>query len=126
MTAEGRRPLLRSVRDRPAVAASLKPGCSARPCSRNGAVEEDGKWWCKQHVPSTVQRKRDERDEARAAQWGREQAALSAAVAKADQLSARFGVPVQARSRTFASKPWIVTGYDFVLPDEHLSVEPFQ
>ena len=23
-------------------------------CSRNGKIEEDSKWWCKQHAPSSV------------------------------------------------------------------------
>ncbi len=25
------------------------------PCSRRGVVNEDGKWWCKQHAPSAVE-----------------------------------------------------------------------
>ncbi len=28
-------------------------------CSRNGQVFEEGQWWCKTHVPSTEQAKRD-------------------------------------------------------------------
>lgn len=41
-----------------------KVGCSQRvfnnyheyPCARKGAVEENGRWWCKQHAPSNVQK----------------------------------------------------------------------
>jgi hypothetical protein len=38
-------------------------------CSRAGTVEEDGKWWCKQHAPSTETRKKAEREERWAANY---------------------------------------------------------
>jgi hypothetical protein len=37
------------------------------PCSRNGIIEEDGKWWRKQHAPSSVEARRIARD----AEWRR-------------------------------------------------------
>lgn len=37
------------------------------PCSREGVVQEKGKWWCKQHAPSAV----GERAEARDQRWRR-------------------------------------------------------
>jgi hypothetical protein len=48
-------------------------GCSARVvqagsfgrssgCGRNASVFEDGKWWCKQHAPSAVKKRREESD----------------------------------------------------------------
>lgn len=45
-----------------------KKGCSERVyrtggfgvscCARRGVIEEDGKWWCKQHSPTQVKSKR--------------------------------------------------------------------
>jgi len=40
------------------------------PCKRKGIVEEDGKWWCKQHSPSDKKAKR----EARSAKYEKESA----------------------------------------------------
>ena len=37
-------------------------------CSRNGVVEHDGKWYCKQHSPNAVQTRRDKRSEAHKAE----------------------------------------------------------
>ena len=31
-------------------------------CTRNGSVQEDGKWWCKQHAPSAEKARDDERN----------------------------------------------------------------
>lgn len=31
-------------------------------CTRTGSVEEGGKWWCKQHAPSTEAKKKAERE----------------------------------------------------------------
>jgi hypothetical protein len=31
-------------------------------CERNASVFEDGKWWCKQHAPSAVKKRREESD----------------------------------------------------------------
>lgn len=32
------------------------------PCSRKGKLYEEGKWWCTQHAPSTIQAKRERRE----------------------------------------------------------------
>lgn len=32
---------------------------SGHPCQRNGSVERDGKWWCKQHDPEAVKARRE-------------------------------------------------------------------
>ena len=37
----------------------------SHPCSRNGYVERDGKWYCKQHDPEAVNAK----DQARRRKW---------------------------------------------------------
>lgn len=54
-------------------------------CSRAGRVERDGKWYCKQHDPVEVERKRKESQELRSEEvkelneaWKRQQYALSA------------------------------------------------
>ena len=33
-------------------------------CTRSGVVEHEGKWWCGQHDPEEVKRRRDERSRA--------------------------------------------------------------
>lgn len=45
-------------------------GFSDWPCSREGKLFEEGKWWCKQHAPSA----RKKRDDARDARWAEERA----------------------------------------------------
>ncbi len=58
------------------MAEKVKPRCEGETydpsgwghhyrCSRNGKLEENGKWWCKQHAPSSVKA----RGEASAARW---------------------------------------------------------
>ena len=63
--------------------AEKKPRCvqivgrdwgGASPCLRPGVVLEDGKHWCKQHVPSAQRRRR----EASNAKWRAERAAREA------------------------------------------------
>jgi hypothetical protein len=36
-------------------------GFGTVPCSRAGVIEENGKWWCRQHAPSAVTAKREKR-----------------------------------------------------------------
>lgn len=43
-------------------------------CQRNGVIERDGKWYCKQHDPEAVKAK----EEAKRAQWRAEQDAALA------------------------------------------------
>lgn len=42
--------------------AATWSGWHERPCTRRGSVEEDGKWWCKQHAPSAQKARDDERN----------------------------------------------------------------
>lgn len=60
--------------------ADRRPGCSERiyergwphPCSRDGVVERNGKWYCRQHDPEKVAervRKRDAKYEADQKRW---------------------------------------------------------
>ena len=50
-----------------------KHACSARvqettgfgrfnPCTRSGVCKENGKWWCRQHSPSSVKERREKQD----------------------------------------------------------------
>ena len=55
------------------------------PCRRKGVVEEDGKWWCKQHSPSAKKARREARSakyqtgrDVQVARWNREAAVMKA------------------------------------------------
>lgn len=57
---------------------------NAHPCSRRGVIMEGGKWWCKQHAPSSVKARATERDtkwrlerEATTRNWRRREAEQS-------------------------------------------------
>ncbi len=69
-------------------------------CYREGAVEEDGKWWCRQHSPSAKKTRVDKRD-AR----GKAQDALRDALHRRSNVealvlhAARLGDPVTAKVR---------------------------
>ena len=39
------------------------------PCPRNGTLEHDGKWWCKQHHPPSVSARSEERRAERSKKW---------------------------------------------------------
>jgi siroheme synthase (precorrin-2 oxidase/ferrochelatase) len=41
-------------------------------CSRRGAIEEDGKMWCRQHLPSVVKERRAEQAQASEQRWAEE------------------------------------------------------
>ncbi len=70
-----------------------QPGCSKsvrvppgmwsqnHPCAREGKVERDGEWWCKQHDPEEVKRREQKRSEAfevKRAGWHREAVVMRA------------------------------------------------
>lgn len=95
------------------------PRCAARiwgtwydrhPCSRRGVVEEGGKVWCKQHVPSVVAARRDERE----ARWRRDALAEHAEVAAAerDRRAAAFPGLVAALERVEAEAILLVNSID--------------
>jgi uncharacterized Zn finger protein (UPF0148 family) len=42
-------------------------------CQRAGLIERDGKWYCRQHDPVEVQRKKDEKSKQWQERWDREQ-----------------------------------------------------
>lgn len=48
---------------------------SGFPCSNTATVEEDGKWWCRQHAPSFVAARRAKRDAELRQKWAAERAA---------------------------------------------------
>jgi len=55
-------------------------GAGFRDCARHGTVFEDGKWWCKQHSPSSTRARqaasdlrRDEQTHRRHEEWERKQ-----------------------------------------------------
>ena len=53
---------------------------STVPCGRSGTLKECGKWWCKQHAPSSVaahSATKERRRKQRLAQYSREGHALS-------------------------------------------------
>jgi len=66
-----------------------KPPCSEqvwssgywghRPCTRNGVVERDGKWYCRQHDPEAVKRRSEERT---AREWEKTRAGWAKAEAQ--------------------------------------------
>ena len=43
-------------------------GWHRRPCARNGVIQRDGKWYCKQHDPVAVKKRMDDQK----AQWEKE------------------------------------------------------
>jgi|TARA_R100000049_G_C1928320_1_gene72462 hypothetical protein len=54
-------------------------------CTRNATIERNGKWWCWQHDPEAVKKRREKRDaegdaehDAKMARWRREAAAMAA------------------------------------------------
>jgi hypothetical protein len=59
-------------------------------CTRSGTVQEDGQWWCRQHAPSAVKARRDERE---AAYRAKRNAARSADQ-RAAALAARAGCKI--------------------------------
>lgn len=60
------------------------------PCSRRGALEEDGKWWCRTHAPSAVAARRAKSQ----AKYTAERAEIDALSARADALGVRAGAQV--------------------------------
>ena len=54
-------------------AATVVNNWNRYPCSRNGVVEEDGKWWCRQHAPSAVKARREKASARYNAKWEAEQ-----------------------------------------------------
>lgn len=66
-------------------------GAGFHPCVRNGVVQEDGRWWCRQHAPSAVQA----RKEAREAKYRQERAVAQAAADRARALGERAGCQVE-------------------------------
>jgi hypothetical protein len=83
-------------------AAVTKPkhGCAERiyssrggwhDCSRTGVVQENGRWWCRQHAPSAKQAKRDAQD----TKWGAELRARIEAEERAEALGKRAGADVR-------------------------------
>ncbi len=42
------------------------------PCSRRGTVERDAKWYCWQHDPEYIERKKKEREDKWKRKWARE------------------------------------------------------
>lgn len=96
--------------------ATVYDGYLSYPCSRNGKHEENGRWWCTQHLPSNVKAKRDVRNQA----WADERAAAKRAAAAADVKAARLsdvlGSKVNA-SAIYHPTRLGVTGYRFVIAD---------
>ena len=43
-------------------------------CSRNGVNFEDGKWWCRQHTPSILKKKREDEQAKYDKDWKEKQA----------------------------------------------------
>ena len=62
-------------------------------CPRNGTLEHDGKWWCKQHHPPSVK----ERDEVKHAGWDADWAASDKARMEAKAAQAEL----ERRSRAY-------------------------
>jgi len=75
------------------------------PCSRNGSLHENGKWWCHQHAPSTIKAKRDAQDAAYEARGD----ARRDADARAAALSKRAGASIR-NVRSFR-EPLLPTQY---------------
>ncbi len=48
----------------PRCDAHVYSGWRGHQCARNGVIERDGKFYCRQHDPVTVQQKRDDRSKA--------------------------------------------------------------
>lgn len=96
-------------------------GFTGHKCSRNGVLEEDGEWWCRQHAPSTKRRKADERRAKFQDVTARETRAMGAATARAEALTAALGIHVTVRSRYSVLKSRII-GYDLVLDEEYVEV----
>ena len=62
-------------------------------CSRRGSITEGGKLFCKQHAPSIVKAKQEQRNAARSAEWKAEQeraAKLDAAEAETERRAGLF------------------------------------
>lgn len=59
----------------------------AHNCSRTATIEEGGKWWCKQHVPSIVAARREKRNSEWEKKWAADRAAADhrAAITAADR-----------------------------------------
>lgn len=51
------------------VAHICRGSYNAERCVRRGSVSENGKLWCKQHAPSLVKAKQEERDAKWRAKW---------------------------------------------------------
>ena len=51
------------------------------PCKRKGTVRENGRWWCKHHVPSLVHPRNAARSERRQEEWDMVRAAQAEAKA---------------------------------------------
>ena len=77
-----------------------KHGCSERvwedfhnyACSRSGKLNEDGKWWCKQHAPSTRAAKRAQSE----AKWDAKRRADDAISKRCQRIAKELGVEVCA------------------------------
>lgn len=61
-----------------------------RLCARRGVVEEDGRWWCRQHAPSHVRARYDTDRAARAAQYAAARALAKATRAVAADIVRAF------------------------------------
>lgn len=76
-----------------------KHGCSEHvwsgfhgyPCSRSGKLNEDGKWWCKQHAPSA----KAARSAKTSAKWEAERRANDAIVERCKRIAKELGVEVR-------------------------------
>lgn len=61
-------------------------------CSRTGKLNEDGKWWCKQHAPSTKAAKRAQSE----AKWKARNSADEAISKRCQLIAKKLGTEVLA------------------------------
>lgn len=62
------------------------------PCAKPASIEENGKWWCRQHAPSLVA----ERIEKRNAEWRRKREAERAAASRKDAIASAERAVIEA------------------------------
>ncbi len=63
-------------------AAEVWDNFTYRQCSRRGRYLEDGKWFCKQHLPSEVARRNEERTKKWDLEWAADEAKRAASAAR--------------------------------------------